>query len=399
MKKSVALIGGGAANLFLAAFIDTDKYDVTIYEQNKNVGRKFLVAGDGGLNLSHSEDSAFFVDKYQPANLLKPFIEAFSNNDLRTWLKQLGIETFVGSSGRIFPEKTHKPIEVLNKIVQYIEKKGVNILGSYQWLGWENEELIFNNSESTINIKANYTVFALGGGSWHVTGSTGKWTSIFEHKGLKINPLQSSNCAFGIAWNHDFISLIEGQSLKNITVTCDNKTQKGEVVLSKFGIEGGGVYALSPQIRTQLQENTTALIHIDLKPSWTVSEILDKLTSTKKQKSWSQVIQNELNINKTVLHLLKNILTKEEFKNAETLAFKIKHLPLIINSLGPIDEAISTVGGIALEEISENLELKKIQNTFCIGEMLDWDAPTGGYLLQGCFSMGVKTATYLNTLN
>ncbi|MES2394822.1 MAG: TIGR03862 family flavoprotein [Bacteroidota bacterium] len=395
MKRAIAIIGGGPAAMMLAASLDELKFDVTIYEKNNALGRKFLVAGDGGFNLTHSEDTEQFISRYTPASFFSSIISSFTNTDLRNWLNNIGIETFVGSSKRVFPVQGIKPIDVLNAILDILKKKNVSIKTRHNWKGWNNNELIFETANESINVKADITIFALGGGSWQVTGSDGKWTNYFSEKGIDIIPFQASNCAYEIKWENEFIKIAEGASLKNISLKCSKKEKKGELVITKFGLEGGSIYALSAEIRKQLNSNNTAKIFLDLKPTLTVEEIKNKI-SNKGNKSLSKHLENELNLNQVQLALLKTVLSKTDFTDIETLSEKIKNLPLIITSAAPVDEAISTVGGISLNEIDNTFQLKKLPNHYVIGEMLDWDAPTGGYLLQGCFSMGYFLAKSLN---
>ncbi|MCX6274396.1 MAG: TIGR03862 family flavoprotein [Bacteroidetes bacterium] len=372
MKKSIAIIGSGPAALMLAATLDENAFEVTVYERNSVPARKFLVAGDGGFNLTHSENIEQFISRYTPSYFLEKSIRSFSNSDLRNWLNDIGIETFIGTSKRVFPVKPIKPIDVLNAFLTKLKN--------------DNKELI---------VKADLTVFALGGASWSKTGSTGDWTDYFTEKNIAIIPFQPSNCAYQIKWNPNFITSSEGKPLKNIAVFCDGIEKKGEVVVTQFGIEGGAVYALSPKIRQQLNKNNFAEILIDLKPMLTTEVVRAKLNSTG-NKTISNLLSDELKLNNVAIALLKSVLPKEEFTNTALLAGKIKQLPLQITGMAPIDEAISTVGGIALNELDENFQVKKLPGHFAIGEMLDWDAPTGGYLLQGCFSMGHYLAQQLN---
>ncbi|MBI2270527.1 MAG: TIGR03862 family flavoprotein [Bacteroidetes bacterium] len=397
MKKTIAIIGSGPSALLLAATLDQNLFDITIYERKAAPARKFLVAGDGGFNLTHSEEREQFISRYTPKIFLADSIRSFTNTDLRNWLKDIGIDTYVGTSKRVFPVKGIKPIDVLNAILNELKKKHVTLLTEYTWKGWNsNNELIFEHDKKEHFIKAGIVVFALGGASWSITGSDGSWTNLFEQKRITIVPFQPSNCAYKIEWDKKFRDQAEGSSLKNITITCDNVIKKGELVITQFGLEGGAIYGLSPQIRKQLNENNTAVVFIDLKPDFTKNEIKNKLRS-KGNRSYTKQLKDELNLNDVQIALLKTILTKEEFVNPLILADKIKHLPLKVAAMAPIDEAISTVGGISPEEVDEYFQLKKLPSHFCIGEMLDWDAPTGGYLLQACFSMGNYLGKYLNS--
>lgn len=263
MKKTVAIIGGGPSALLLATFLDTDKYDVTVYEKNKWIGRKFLVAGQGGFNLSYAEPMEDFVKRYTPNIFLANALHHFDNTALRNWLANINIPTFIGSSNRVFPEKGTKPIEVLNKILAILNNKGIQFECNHEWIGWDaNNDLIFNLNQV---ITADYYVYALGGSSWRVTGSTGSWRNIFSNKGIKTLPFQPANCAYKIEWPTLFIDKHEGKPLKNIAISCDHKTQKGEVVITKFGIEGNAIYALSSLIQSHLIHTKKATVYVDLK--------------------------------------------------------------------------------------------------------------------------------------
>lgn len=395
MKKSVSIIGGGPAALTLAAFLDPKKFDVSIYEKNKATGRKFLVAGDGGFNLTHSEPLAQFIERYTPFLFLKEALNTFTNSDTRDWMKDLGIPTFIGSSKRVYPEKGIKPIEVLKTILKDLETKGVTIHYNHTWKGWKNDATLLFNSDKEIT--SDIVVFALGGGSWKVTGSDGSWLDNFKQKGIETIPFAASNCAFEIKWDRSFITTHEGKPLKNIAVSCNNNTQKGELVISQFGLEGNAIYALSPQIRDMLSQSKEATITIDLKPTLSVIEIEKKLKNSRSKKI-SESLKNDLKLSPSQIGLLKTATTKEDFLDVSTLSKIIKAVPLTIVATAPIDEAISTKGGIAIEAVSGQFELKGLPSTYCIGEMLDWDAPTGGYLLQACFSMGAHLAKTLNKI-
>ena len=399
MKKTVAIIGSGPAALLLATTLNEKLFDVTIYEKNFAPARKFLVAGDGGFNLTHSEDVEQFISRYTPPSFLEKSIRSFTNVDLCNWLKQIGIETFVGSSKRVFPEKGIKPIDVLNAILNELRNKNVQIKTKHEWKGWNDKnELIINHNNENRFVKADFVVFALGGASWAKTGSDGSWANLFKKKGIEIISFEASNCAYQIKWDEKFLKLVEGKSIKNISITCNDIERKGEIVITKFGIEGGAVYSLSPQIRKELKENKKASIYIDLKPTFSTEAIKNKF-NTKENKTLTTILKEDLSLSVVQTALLKSNLSKEEFLNVDMLAKKIKKLPLQITGIAPIDEAISTVGGISLQEVDEFFQLKKLPTYYTIGEMLDWDAPTGGYLLQACFSMGAFLGKHFNTTN
>lgn len=285
---------------------------------------------------------------------------------------------------------------MLNAIINKIQSNQVKIITNSTWLGWNKSKTLKFQNKS--DIKADYTVFSLGGGSWSVTGSNGLWTKNFIDKGIQVYPFSPANCAYKIQWSNEFIKKHEGSPLKNITITCDNETQKGEVVITQFGIEGNAIYGLSPVIQKNLNKKKDSEIYIDFKPTLSREDIIKKIKNSK-EKNISSKLKKTLKLSVSQIDLLKSISNKNEYQSKEFISSKIKAYPLLITDTSPLDQAISTSGGIALSEIDENFELKKINNTFCIGEMLDWNAPTGGYLLQACFSMGVYLAKYLNNKN
>lgn len=386
-KKTVAVIGGGTSALMLGAQLDSTLFDVTIYEKNAAPGRKFLVAGDGGLNLTHSENIRDFISRYTPSAFFEPILNAFTNTDFRDWLYGIGIETYIGTSKRVFPVKGTKPIDVLNAIIRALEKKEVHFKYKHLWKGWSGEQLLFTHLDKDVTVKADIVVFALGGSSWKVTGSDGNWTSYFTNKGIALVPFEPSNCAFEVKWTKEVLEQAEGKSLKNILLRCGEQEKKGEVIVTRFGLEGGAIYALSGSIREQLKQSRKAALIIDFKPNVSLAEIENKLNN-RSRKSLGNYLQSELNLSDAAIAVIKGYTSKEEFISEKKLAGKIKRLHLTITATAPIDEAISTVGGIGLDEIDSTFQLKKLPNHYAIGEMLDWDAPTGGYLLQGCMSMG-----------
>jgi uncharacterized flavoprotein (TIGR03862 family) len=403
MKKTIAIIGGGASALVLAAMLDENIYDVTIYERNAALGRKFLVAGDGGFNLTHSEDLENLISRYTfdhfGTHSLEHSLRHFTNLDTRDWFKYIGIETYIGTSKRIFPIHGIKPIHVLNAVLNVLKNKNVCIKTKHIWQGFNPQnDLVFLQNDVKVIVKSDFTVFSLGGASWSKTGSDGHWTSFFEEKGIGIIPFQASNCGYKIDWESNFLKQSEGQFLKNIALSCGEISKRGEVVVTQFGLEGGAIYALSPAIRAQLKEAGTATVYIDLKPILSLSDIKQKLAS-KGNKSTTSLLKEQLNLSETAIALLKSQLTKADFMDRDILMSKIKKLPLSIKGISPIEEAISTVGGISLDELDADFQFKKLPNHYAIGEMLDWDAPTGGYLLQACFSMGSYLANHLNQIS
>jgi uncharacterized flavoprotein (TIGR03862 family) len=314
---------------------------------------------------------------------------------LINWLKYIGVATFIGSSNRVFPDFDLKPIEVLNKIIGYLLAKEIKFQLDKKWVGWNKAgHLCFEESE---DVESDIVVFALGGGSWKVTGSDGTWGKIFKERGLNVLPFRAANCAFGVDWEEGFITTHEGKPLKNIALTYNNHLAKGELVISKFGLEGNAIYALSQKMQESLLTEESIIIYLDLKPTMTVEQIGIKYKNSKQSKV-TDILKKDLNLDRISIGLLKHFSDKETFLSPDLLAERIKSVPLIIQSADELDKAISSLGGIALEEIDEHFQAKKIPNAYIIGEMLDWYAPTGGYLLQGCFSMGFVLAEHLNTL-
>ncbi len=393
--KNLTIIGGGPAALMLAAQIDTKKYKVTLCEKKKTVGRKFLVAGEGGLNLTFNSSIETLIDQYVPSDFMSPILRQFTNEDLRKWLHDLKIPTFIGSSNRVFPEKGIKPSEVLKKIVAFISKRNIEFQLNKKWLGWnEKGYLKFENSK---DIDSDIVVFALGGASWKITGSDGKWRKTFTEFGVNVATFKAANCAFSVDWNKNFINTHQGKPLKNIALTYNNLLAKGELVISKFGLEGNAIYALSQKIQKTLFTKESTIIQLDLKPTMTIDEIKTKYKNSKNTKV-TEILKKDLNLDRTSIGILKQFSDKDTFSNLDLLSKTIKSVPITIKSAEEIDKAISILGGISLNEIDENFQIKKMPNSYAIGEMLDWFAPTGGYLLQGSLSMGFALAKHLNKL-
>jgi uncharacterized flavoprotein (TIGR03862 family) len=392
MKKTVAIIGGGPSAFLLAAFLDITQFAVTIYEKNKTSGRKFLVAGKGGFNLTHSEPVEQLIKRYTPTSSLDNALLNFTNTDFRNWLEQIGIPTYIGSSKRVYPKEGIKPIEVLNTILNHLKERGTILKYGHTFSDWDADNNPIINNKS---ITADYTIFSLGGGSWKITGSDGTWLDTFSKKGIKTNPFQASNCGYQIDWRSNFIQKNEGSPLKNISISCGDATQKGEAVITKFGLEGNAIYGLSPQIRAALNTHSKAIVFIDFKPSLTIENVNLKI-NTSTYRNTTETLKKELKLSSSQIDILKTYLSKESYLNTAALANNIKKFPLEIINTATIDESISTVGGIDRNAVSNNFELQNMQHQYCVGEMLDWDAPTGGYLLQASASIGVSVARHLN---
>jgi len=384
-QKNIAIIGGGPSAM-IAADILSQSFNLTIYEKNSGLGNKFLVAGKGGFNLTNSLSGIELAEKYTPKEFMQDAIIAFDSNALREWYSNLGIETFVGTSGRVFPKKGIKPVEVLNKIKDKLNSQNVKIEYEHEFVGFnenQNVKIIFKGEAKTI--VADYYIFALGGASWSITGSDGKWKKYFEEIGVNIIPFESSNCGVNIKWDNHIVENHAGKPLKNISVSLGGTTLKGEAVITDYGLEGNVIYPQIPKVRELLKIQSKAEIVIDFKPDNTFEDLLKKVNSKKTTtKDYGKIF----NLKREQLALIKSYSTKEEYLSIELFIKKIKSLSIQVESLRDIEESISTVGGIDTQELNSDFSLKKYPKIFCIGEMVDWDAPTGGFLLQGAFSMG-----------
>jgi len=394
-KKSIIIIGGGPSAMMMACTLNPNLFDVTIVEKGKAIGRKFLVAGKGGFNLTHSEDINEMLQKYEAPTSILNAIQSFNNNDLRKWLSSIGIETYVGSSKRVFPVQGIKPIEVLQAVKKEMDKLGVTLITETEWIGdlISDGYITLLQKGKSINIKADHVVFALGGGSWKVTGSDGKWLDKFDQLGIQTKSFQPSNCVMLVDWKES-IKIHYGKPIKNIALSYSTHYKKGELLITEKGIEGSPAYALSYYVGTELMKGKSASVHIDLKPAFTLEKIQNTISSSNRKTT--EILRKDLAFSSAAIAILKSRTSREEFNNAKSLSQKIKSLAVTINGLGQLDEAISTVCGIDPKAINDHFELAKYPNHYTIGEMIDWNAPTGGYLLQACFSMGWYLAKRLN---
>jgi len=385
-RKQIVIIGGGPAGI-MAADVLSPFHDVHIYEKEKGVGQKFLVAGKGGFNITNGLKRNELAAKYAPDYFLKDALLDFDSTAVREWLQEMEIPTFEGSSGRVFPEKGLTPADILSKLKKKLTDQGVEFRLKHTFTGFgEDQSVIFKSGRSKVVVQADYFIFAMGGASWPVTGSTGEWSKIFDKAGIRTLPFQSSNCGIHINWPESIKASHTGKPLKNIAVTVNGFLSKGEALITDYGLEGNAIYPVVPEIRSKLSANEPVDIILDLKPFNTKEQLLQKVqgkTSTK-TKNYAEIF----NLDNVQLALIKAYTSKETFLSPELFAASLKQITLPVESLRPVEEAISTVGGIALEEMNPDYSLKKRLNCFAIGEMLDWDAPTGGFLLQGCFSMG-----------
>ncbi|MFZ1688267.1 MAG: TIGR03862 family flavoprotein [Flavobacteriales bacterium] len=386
-RKQIAIIGGGPAG-FIAADMLAPDHDVHVYEHGKAIGRKFLVAGQGGFNLTNNVEGAALKAVYSPPGFLDDALDAFGPTDLRAWLDEIGIGTYVGTSGRVFPTKGVKPIEVLEAIRQRLLARGVQFHLEHVFDGFNEQGLpIIENSTERTGLVADLVLFALGGASWPVTGSTGIWPPLFAAIGIHAAPFRSANCGVGIHLPASLIRDHAGKPLKNIRVTAGGTSVLGEATITEHGLEGNAIYPLVPELREALAMGAEAFVHIDFKPNNTEEQLLQKLTGkTSKDFAYS------VNIDRAHLALLKAFTPKERFISPADFAHDIKDLRLSVTGLRPVGESISTVGGIRTEDLTADFAFKRFPHFFAIGEMVDWDARTGGFLLQGCFAMGHQAA-------
>ncbi|KRR27023.1 NAD(FAD)-utilizing dehydrogenase [Bradyrhizobium lablabi] len=366
---------------------------VTVYDAMPSVGRKFLMAGRGGLNLTHSEPLPQFLARYREATPhLKAAIEAFPPQALRDWSEALGQETFIGSSGRVFP-KAFKASPLLRAWLRQLDSQGVKLALRHRWTGWdEQDRLRFQTPDGPRAIEASATVLALGGASWLRLGSDGAWAEILAAKGVGVSPLRPANCGFTVSWSDIFRDRFEGQPLKGIELSFGSHSVRGEAIVTRSGIEGGAVYALSAELREAILRDGQATLNIALRPDANVGELTAKLSAAKGKQSLSNFLRKAANLSPVAIGLLQEAAKASGMSLAglspADLAGLIQAVPVQLNGIAPIERAISTAGGIALDQLDDDFMLQRLPGVFVAGEMLDWEAPTGGYLLQASFATG-----------
>jgi uncharacterized flavoprotein (TIGR03862 family) len=387
----VAIIGGGPAGLMAAEVLSQAGIRVDLYDGMPSVGRKFLLAGVGGMNITHSEAYPAFLSRYaERAPQIAPLLRGFDADALCQWIHDLGIETFIGSSGRVFPTDM-KAAPLLRAWLKRLRDSGVVIHTRHRWLGWdEHGALRINSPEGEITVKPDASLLALGGGSWSRLGSDGAWMLALEQRGVGLAPLQPSNCGFEVqAWSDLMVSKFAGAPLKNIAIGLnDDVPRLGECVITASGIEGSLIYALSAPIREAINQHGAAVIHIDLLPGRPVDKLQTALSKPRGSRSMAKHLHSQVGIDGVKAALLRELTDAATFADPALLARAIKALPLTLVKTRPLDEAISSAGGVTFEAMDERLMLKALPGVFCAGEMLDWEAPTGGYLLTGCFASG-----------
>ena len=365
---------------------------ITLYDQMPSPARKFLLAGRGGLNLTHSKSLPEFLNAYgTSAPHLAPALAAFSPQDLQAWAAELGEACFTGSSGRVFP-KSFKASPLLRAWLRRLEHLGVQFAPRHRWTGWTDDALSFETAEGQVQIKADATLLALGGASWAKLGSDGIWAHILTEKGLDLARFRPSNCGFQVDWTPDFAAKFAGTPLKPVLLSGAKTSLRGEALITEHGLEGSGLYALSSCLRDEIDAKGFATLHLDLRPDISLDALTQRLGMPQNGQSTSNFLRKAAHLHPVHLGLLREVFGKYINDLPEERARAIKHLPLKLVATRPIDRAISTAGGVRWIELDARLMLSKLPGTFVAGEMLDFEAPTGGYLLQGAFSTGVLAA-------
>lgn len=389
----VAVIGAGPAGLMAAEVLAAGGARVTVYERMPSVGRKFLLAGRGGLNLTHSEPLDQFLQRYREAMpLLRPAIEAFPPDALRAWSEGLGQPTFVGSSGRVFPQAM-KASPLLRAWLRRLDQSGVRLALRHCWTGWSaNGELQFETPEGLTSLKSDATIIALGGASWPKLGADGGWIDLFKARGIEIAPLRPANSGFRVAWSNLFRDRFEGQPLKSVALSFGGETVRGEATITRDGIEGGAIYALSAPLRDAVLAHGEAVIHVALRPDPAASDLTARVSKPRQKQSMSTYLRKAAGLSPVAIGLLQEAAIAAGLSlfamTPEELAAFINAVPVHLTGVASIERAISTAGGIPFSEIDPRFMLRKLPGVFVAGEMLDWEAPTGGYLLQACFATG-----------
>ena len=390
----IAIIGGGPAGLMAAEILIQPGIPVDLYEAMPSMGRKFLVAGKGGLNITHAEAFELFLNRYGDRRpQLEPYLRVFGPAELRAWLHELGFETFVGTSGKVFPKRM-KAGPILHAWLERLRQAGVNFHTRHRWLGWNPDgtlRFITTKGEKTIQSKA--VILALGGGSWRKLGSDGSWVEILKERGIPIAPLKPANCGFEVDWSEHFRRRFAGEPLKAVRLTFRDSQgrvfqQRGEFVISDYGVEGSLIYAASALLRDEIEAQGQAVISLDLAPDTSEEQLAHKLGKSRGTRSISEHWRRTVGIKGLKFSLLQEFTPEGSLADPlrGAAALKALHIPLLATR--PLDEAISSAGGVAFKALDQNLMIRALPGVFCAGEMLDWEAPTGGYLLTACFSTG-----------
>jgi uncharacterized flavoprotein (TIGR03862 family) len=388
-----AVIGAGPAGLMAAEVLAQGGARVTVFDAMPSAGRKFLMAGRGGLNLTHSEPLPAFLSRYREAAArLEPAIAAFPPDRLRAWSEALGQPIFVGTSGRVFP-KAFKASPLLRAWLRRLDAGRVQFAFRHRWIGWdERGRLLFRTPDGERAIEARPTVLALGGASWARLGSDGTWTETLSAKGVVMSPLRPANCGFVVAWSDVFRDRFEGQPLKGIALKCGAHTLRGEAIVTKAGIEGGAIYALSAELREAIAEAGEMMLRVALRPDLSEADLAKRLAAPRGKQSLSNFLRKAVQLSAVAVGLLQEAAITSDRSlsslSASELARLINGVPIRLTGTAPITRAISTAGGISLDELDADFMLRRLPGVFAAGEMLDWEGPTGGYLLQASFATG-----------
>ena len=396
--RRVAVIGGGPAGLMAAEALAEGGAQVDLYDAMPSVGRKFLLAGRGGLNLTHGEPLPAFTARYgAQAPRVADWLGVLTPDALRDWAHALGIETFVGTSGRVFPREM-KAAPLLRAWLARLRSQGVRLHMRHRWLGWPRDDaasparLRFATPEGEVEQRADAVVLALGGGSWARLGSDGAWVAPLSAHGVPVRALRPANCGFLATWSDWFRERHAGDPVKAVSLICGREAarqiRRGEFVVSADGIEGSLVYALSAPIRDEIEAQGTATVWLDLMPDWSLERVETEVAHPRGSRSMSSHLQSRLKLTGVRAGLLRELASRDDYADPLRLAGRIKALPLTLTAPRPIDEAISTAGGVELGALDAALMLPRWPGVFCAGEMLDWEAPTGGYLLTACMASG-----------
>ena len=392
--RSVAVIGGGPAGLMAAEAASNVGVRVDVYDAMPSVGRKFLMAGKGGLNLTHSEPPEAFLSRYGARRAyLEPLLSGFGPEALRAWVRGLGVETFVGSSGRVFPSGM-KAAPLLRAWLHRLRGAGVNFHMRHRWCGWEEDgALRFSTPQGVRAVRVDAVVLALGGGSWARLGSTGAWVPLIAARGVRVEPLRPANCGFDVGWSEHFRARYAGCPVKAVVLAHTGPDgaecrQQGEFMVTATGVEGGLIYALSARLRDEIEATGVALLRLDLAPGRDLAQLVRELSRQRGSSSMANHLRRRAGIEGVKAGLLRELLPAPDFADPVRLGTAVKALPLQLTATRPLDEAISSAGGVAFEALDERLMILALPGVFCAGEMLDWEAPTGGYLLTACFASG-----------
>jgi uncharacterized flavoprotein (TIGR03862 family) len=393
-QRRVAVVGGGPAGLMAAEVMSAAGLRVDVFDAMPSVGRKFLLAGRGGLNLTHSEAPELFLSRYGARRTqVGAWLAGFGPQQLRDWAQGLGVETFVGSSGRVFPQEM-KAAPLLRAWLHRLRGAGVAFHARHRWLGWDTDgALRFATPAGESKVGADATVLALGGGSWARLGSDGAWVPLLLARGVAVQPLRPANCGFDVAWSEHLRQRFAGQPVKAVRaafVAPDGSRieREGEFLVTEHGVEGSLIYALSAPLRDGIEATGSATLQLDLAPGRTLQRLTDDLAQGRGRDSLANHLRRRAGIDGVKSALLHEFATGEDLASPTRLAAIIKALPLHLVAPRPLDEAISSAGGVDFAAVDDHLMLRALPGTFCAGEMLDWEAPTGGYLLTACFASG-----------